>query len=176
MANEPVPIERQIALAEQRIAAIPAWAEKHQTRLKYGGLAVAAVVLAPVVWTGVVGLVGGIVFTGLAIAATQALPWVAKRASNAKAEALTREANRHLQALRAEAQRNPIETLWTGSHEDEALLEKRRAALVVLDGKARAFGGKLETFRKKFGSNIEQLPRLEERHKKMMQVIDVRQK
>lgn len=170
------PLETQIATVERRIAEIPQWAERHQTRLKYGGLFVVAVVLAPVVWTGVIGLVGGVVFTGLAIAATQALPWFAKRAANAKAEAMVREDNRHLQALKAEAQRNPIETLWTKFHQDEAINERRSQALIALDGKARAFGGKLDSFRKKFGANVEQLARLEERGRKMALVVEVRRK
>jgi hypothetical protein len=164
----------QITVLEQRIAGIPAWAERHQTRLKYGGLFVAAVVLAPVVWTGVVGLAGGLVFTALAIAGTQALPVVARRMANAKAEAMEREANRHLQALKAEAQKNPVETLWRGYAEDERILEQRSQALVELDGKARAFGGKLDGFRKKFGANVEQLARFEDRQKKMVQVVNMR--
>jgi hypothetical protein len=88
-------------------------------------------------WIAVVAALGAAaVGTAFAIAATvglaivNATPVVIKKASNMRIEALMREQNRHLAAIQAEAERNPIPTLWNQHAEDGKEIQEMKDALM----------------------------------------------
>jgi hypothetical protein len=180
-------IQAQIAEVEQRIERLPALAEKHATKLKWGVGIAACFILAPVVWTGIVGLTGALVFGAIAYGSAMAAPVLAKRLSHMKYEALKVADNKHLEALQAEKVRHlssvkaaaassPVETLWLGWKDNEKVLKNRRDALVSLDGKTRTFGEKMEGFRKKFGENVPEVAKYADRHQRMAEVVEMRRR
>lgn len=77
----------------------------------YGAGAVVLVVLGPAILTGVLAGFAAIVAGAVGVMVVNFAPVFAKRVANAATEAKIAEANRHIAALKAEATRNPIETL-----------------------------------------------------------------
>lgn len=100
-----------IAQAEDKVKQVPALAEKHGAKVKIALAAVAAIVAAPFVLMGIGGLIGGTIIVAGAYAVMHFAPVYAKRVQNMKQEMLYKEANRYLESLKAEARKNPIETM-----------------------------------------------------------------
>lgn len=165
----------QLRAAEQQLQQVPAIAQRHANKIKWIGGAVACVVAAPFVLAGIGGLIGGAVFVAVAYALTEFAPVAAKRIGNAKAEAMERELNRHIAAIKAEAQKNPVPTLWNKWNNDGQVLIRRREVIVKLEGQRRTFKTKLDGLKQRFGPDVAQLARFEERVVRMGEVINARQ-
>ncbi len=172
MAAENLPA--QLSAAERRLQELPVLAQKHANKLKWVGGAIACVVIAPFVLMGIGGLIGGIAFVAIGYTASEFAPVFAKRVANAKAEAMEREINRHIMALKAEAQKNPVPTLWNKWNDDGQVLNRRRDSIVTLEGQRRTFKTKLDGMKQRFGPDVAQLARFEERVNRMGEVIVAR--
>lgn len=148
MANDTLPT--QITVLEQRIAEIPQWAKRNTTKLKWIGGAAACVLVAPIVWTGVVGLVGGVVFVGLGYIATELAPVFARKVSDKKMQMMLAQANQHLAALKAEARKNPIETLQNLYREKQEALEAVKQKIHKFATKVNNYGLNVKKFTEDF--------------------------
>jgi hypothetical protein len=139
-----------IAQAEEKVKQVPALAEKHGTKVKIAVAAVAGVVAAPFVLMGIGGLIGGTIIVAGAYAVMHLAPVYARRVQNAKQELLYAEANRHLQALKAESRKNPVETLQTTYLERESALKKNDGDISKFATKVNNYKMKVQGFKKQF--------------------------
>lgn len=108
MAND---IQVQIQDSEKKLLALKDSVMKRANYIKAGLAVVVLAIIAPIAISGVVGALALSAIGVIALVAVNGFPVLAKKLANAKVEALIAEENRHLQALKAEANRNPIETL-----------------------------------------------------------------
>lgn len=143
-------LQVQIQAAEQRIKDLPAWAERHAGKLKWAAFAAVCVLIAPIVLAGIGGLIGGIVFTAIGFTAMQLAPVFAKRIANMKKEMMLAEANRHLEALKAEARKNPIETMQNVWLEQGRKLKTESDKIGKFATKVNKYGQQRDDLKRKF--------------------------
>jgi hypothetical protein len=143
-------LQVQIAAAEQRLAQVPAIAQKYGTAIKWGVGGAACIVAAPFVLAGIGGLIGGTILVAGMYVVTQAAPVFARRVQNTKQEMLMAEANLHLAALKAEARKNPIETLQNVYREKETALSATSDKIHKFATKVNNYGLNLKNFKRDF--------------------------
>lgn len=130
MSND---IQAQIVSAEQHIVNLRNSVAKRANLIKWGLGTAVVIVIAPLAVTG---LIGALALAGIGVVGLVAIngfPVLATRLANAKAEALIVEANRHLAALKAEAAKNPIETLQNEQRQKHKELAKELRSIQEFD-------------------------------------------
>jgi len=112
---------------------------KLQTKFKVGLAILAAAIVAPVVWLAVGGLIG------LAVAGVLALTIV-----NAAPVLSMKLANWRLKAIKAEAYKNPVETLQMALKEKLEKLEQFRLKIVEFSTSVKSYRSKVQAFSEKW--------------------------
>lgn len=139
-----------IARAEDRVRQVPALAERHGTKVKVALAIGAGIIAAPFVLMGIGGLIGGTIIVGIAYTVMQLAPWYAKRVQNMKQELLLAEANRHLEALKAEARKSPIETMQNVWLEQGSKLKTESDKIQKFATKVNKYGQQVQELKRKF--------------------------
>lgn len=103
--------QSQIAVWEQKVTELKASVVKKATWIKWGAAGVLVVLLGPAILTGAVTGLLGILAAIIGLVAVHWFPVISMKVANRAAEAKIAEYNRHIAALKAEATKNPIETL-----------------------------------------------------------------
>lgn len=143
-------LQVKISDAERRLQEIPAWAEKYGTKLKWAGGAIVCAAVSPFILMGIGGLLGGIAFVVIGYTATEFSPVISKKISNRKKEMLLAEANRHLAALKAEARKNPIETIQNVWLEQGRKLKLEYDNIGKFATKVNKYGMQLKALKEQF--------------------------
>lgn len=109
--------------------------------VKGGILCVAAFFFAPIAATVIQGLAGLIVVTIIGCGSVFVAPLIAQRAGNFR-----------LKLIKAEAAKNPMETLQNDLREKTIALDNRKTAIKTLDAKIRTFSDKVDGLKDRFGA------------------------
>lgn len=131
-----------------------------ETLVKAAGLAVVGVLVAPFVLLAIKGLIGAGIALGLGLSIIYFTPVVA-----------TKMANWRLKMLKAEATKNPVETLQNDYVKRQEALARFEASIRSFAGEVGLFSDKLETFSKKFP---EEAPKFRENLGKMNELLVLR--
>lgn len=107
---------------------------------KIAALIVVGFFIAPFIWIAIGGLIGLFVAIVLCVAAWMIRPWIYSVAANAR-----------LALVKAEAQRNPVETLEEDLRKKTVALDGRRTNIELLNGQIRTFSDKVDGVREKYG-------------------------
>ncbi|HEY8994088.1 MAG TPA: hypothetical protein VIM71_05470 [Lacunisphaera sp.] len=107
---------------------------------KYGALLVAGFLVAPYIWVAIGGLIGLIVAVGVIIAAWMVRPVVFSFAANMR-----------LKLIKAEAAKNPVETLQNDLKDKAKALSDRKDAIEKLNSQIRTFSDKVDEIRASYG-------------------------
>lgn len=114
-------------------------AQRWATVAKYVAILGVGFVVSPYVFTAITGLVGLIAAGGIMLATWMLLPAVGTFAANLR-----------LKLLKAEAARNPIETLENEHLRRSQLLTERKNKIETLAAKTNGFGSKLTDFKRRY--------------------------
>lgn len=124
---------------------------------KYAALLCVGFFVAPFIFTAITGLIGLIVAGVIMLAAWMLLPTVETAARNLR-----------LKMLKAEAARNPIETLENEYLRREQELNERRNKITALAAKTENFGSQLEDFKRRWPANA---PKYESVYQRMVALV-----
>ena len=131
------------------------------TIAKWATFIVVGFLFAPYAVVAITGMLGLIVGCGIAAGTWLMLPVVEAKAMNLR-----------LKMIKAEAAKNPIETLESEYLRRQLLLDQRKTAIETFDAKTRTFGDKLDGFKRdypdeaqKFQSTYDQMALLLKRQK-----------
>ena len=134
-------------------------AQKWGTVAKWLAFAVVGFLVSPFILATIEGMLGLIVVGLVAGGVWMALPAIQSAAINMR-----------LKLIKAEAARNPIETLQAEYMRRSGLLDERKKAIETFDAKTRTFGDKLDGFKRdypaeapKYQQIYDQMVRLEKR-------------
>lgn len=108
---------------------------------KYGALLVAGFFVAPYIWVAIGGLIGLIVAVGVILAAWMVRPVVFSFAANMR-----------LKLIKAEAAKNPVETLQNDLKDKAAALGQRKDAIETLNSQIRTFSDKVDEIHATYGA------------------------
>jgi hypothetical protein len=108
---------------------------------KYGALLVAGFLVAPYIWVAIGGLIGLIIAVGVILAAWMVRPVVFSFAANMR-----------LKLIKAEAAKNPVETLQNDLKDKAQALSDRKDAIEKLNSQIRTFGDKVDEIRASYGA------------------------
>ncbi len=108
---------------------------------KYGALLVVGFFVAPFIWVAIGGLIG-LVVAGLVILTTWMLRPVV----------FTFAANMRLKLIKAEAAKNPVETLQNDLKDKAQALGKRKEAIETLNSQIRTFSDKVDEIKSRYGT------------------------
>lgn len=108
---------------------------------KYGALLVAGFLVAPYIWVAIGGLIGLIVAVGVILAAWMVRPVVFSFAANMR-----------LKLIKAEASKNPVETLQNDLKDKAKALSDRKDAIEKLNSQIRTFSDKVDEIRASYGA------------------------
>jgi hypothetical protein len=108
---------------------------------KYGALLVAGFIVAPFIWVAIGGLIGLIVAAGVILAAWMVRPVVFSFAANMR-----------LKLIKAEAAKNPVETLQNDLKDKAKALSDRKDAIEKLNSQIRTFSDKVDEIRASYGA------------------------
>jgi len=143
-------LQVKIKQVESQLAEIPGKTAKWANKMKWiAGLGV-CILISPFVLMGIGGLVGGMTFIIIAYAASQFVPYFVSKISNKKKEMMLAEANRHLAALKAEARKNPVETMQNVYREQALVLKDRADKIQKFATKVNKYGMQLKDLKAKF--------------------------
>ncbi len=124
-------------------------AQKWATITKAAGVLVVGFVLAPYIFTAITGLIGL-----LAAGAVMAITWTVLPMLGDAAK------NLRLRLIKAEAARNPIETLEGEYLRRSQLLNERKTKIETLAAKTQGFGSKLVQFKRDYPTEAEQFQQI----------------
>lgn len=125
--------QTQLAVWEQKLVGIKQGIGKKAGFIKWGGAALLLVLLGPAILTGALAGVAGVIAAIIGLVLVHWLPVISLKISNRAAEAKIAEANRHIQALKTEAARNPIETLQREQKQKHVELDREAAGIQDFD-------------------------------------------
>jgi hypothetical protein len=111
---------------------------------KYGALLAVGFAAAPYVFTAITGLIGLVVAGALMLGTWMLLPFIGDAAANFR-----------LRLIKAEASKNPIETLENESLRRAQLLQVRQEKIESLAAKTAGFGSKLQQFKRDFPADAQ---------------------
>ena len=100
----------------------------------------AGFLVAPFVWTALGGLLGLIAGAGICLGAWMIRPWVFSAAANMR-----------LKLIKAEARRNPVETLEENLRSETVKLDERKTNIEKLSAQIRNFEGKVDEIANRYG-------------------------
>lgn len=107
---------------------------------KYAALLGIGFVVAPFIWTAIGGLIGLAAAGAILVGGWMVLPVVESAAANMR-----------LKLIKAEAARNPVETLQNDLRAKTVALDERKTAIQRLNGNIRTFGDKVDGIKAKYG-------------------------
>ena len=141
--------------------------KKQRTELiiKVVGLLGVCLILGPLATTlaaGGMALAGLIVGAAALFTVVKFIPWFALKIGNAR-----------LKAIKAEASKNPVETLQNDYQKRQSALGEFRQKIVNFSAEVKNFADKLVDFNKKFPAEA---PKFKEQLSKMRQLLELRQK
>ena len=122
---------------------------------------IVGLVAAPVVGLAITGLVGLLIAGIIGLGTLAILPWVEMKAANWR-----------LKLIKAEAAKNPVETLQNEYRRQQEKLVTVKEAIKVFDTKIRTFEGKLDGFKSTYPSEA---PRYDEQLAQMKKLLALRQ-
>lgn len=131
-----------------------------ETGVKLGLLALGGFIVAPFIFLAIKGLVGLAVAAAVGLAVVNFAPVVAMKFANWR-----------LQAIKAEATRNPIETLQNQYAERQLALGKFREAITNFSASVKSFQDKLSEFKVKFPQDSEKFA---DQLSQMKRLLDLR--
>ncbi|HEX2851799.1 MAG TPA: hypothetical protein VHO24_01080 [Opitutaceae bacterium] len=108
---------------------------------KYGALLVAGFLVAPYIWIAIGGILGLIVAIVVILAAWMVRPVVFSMAANLR-----------LKLIKAEASKNPVETLQNDLKEKAQALGNRKEAIETLNSQIRTFSDKVDEIKASYGA------------------------
>lgn len=115
--------------------------KQYETAGKVIALGVAGFFVAPVIFLTIKGLVGLAIAAGLGLLLVNVgAPWFGDKLANWK-----------LKAIKAEAAKNPVETLQNDYKAKSIALDERKTAIEKLNGKIRTFSDKVDGIKSKYG-------------------------
>lgn len=140
--------------------------EQRKARLaagvKWGLGLIGAAIVAPVVFLAVQGLVGLILAGVLGLAIVHGAPVLSMRFANWK-----------IKAIKAEAARNPVETMQAVLQEKDRSVDSFAQRVEDFATEVRNFGNKLDGFRAQFPAEA---PKFEETHEQMKKLLELRRR
>jgi hypothetical protein len=142
--------QNQIAVWEKRITDLKAGVEKKSTYIKWGVGVALLILFGPMVLTGLITGIGIILAGAVVFALTQFAPVFGRFIANKSTEMAIAEANRHLEALKAEARRSPIETMQNVYLEQGRQLKARYDLIEKFSTKVNKYGMQVQDLKEKF--------------------------
>jgi hypothetical protein len=137
--------------------------ERTELAVKVAGLLGVCLVLGPlatIIASGLGALAALMVGAAGVFTVWKFLPWFALKVGNAR-----------LKAIKAEAARNPVETLQTDYQKRMSALEEFRAKIVVFTGEVNGFAEKLKMFGEKYPADV---PKFRDQLSKMRSLLELR--
>lgn len=116
-------------------------AQRWGTVAKWGAFALIGFIVAPFMQAVITGMLGLIVAGAIAGATWVLLPVVESMGANLR-----------IKLIRAEAARNPIETLTEDLRQKTVALDERKTSIETLDGQTRTFADKVDGIKQKYGA------------------------
>jgi hypothetical protein len=113
--------------------------ERIQAIVKIGGLCLTALIVAPFIFTIIQGLVGMIVAFGISYSTLYFWPYIGMKFANWR-----------LKAIRAEANKNPVETLLVEQQRKQKLWDAAKVAVENIGAQCKNFDSKLDGFIKDY--------------------------
>ena len=107
---------------------------------KYGAVLVAGFLVAPYIWVAIGGIIGLIVAVGVILVAWMLRP-----------VAFSFAANMRLKLIKAEAAKNPVETLQNDLKDKAQALANRKDAIETLNSQIRTFSDKVDEIKASYG-------------------------
>lgn len=107
---------------------------------KYAALLAIGFAVAPFIWIAIGGLLGMLVAGVICLGAWMLLPWIEAKAQNLR-----------LKLIKAEASKNPVETLQNDLRDKTVALDQRKTAIEKLNGQIRTFADKVEDIKSRYG-------------------------
>lgn len=107
---------------------------------KWGMLLPVGFIVAPYIWIALGGLLGLLTGVGILVGAWCLRPWVFAVAANAR-----------LKLIKAEASRNPVETLQEDLRRKTVALDERKTNIEKLNGQIRTFADRVDEIRSRYG-------------------------
>lgn len=107
---------------------------------KYAALLGVGFFVAPFIFTAITGLVGLLTAGGIMLATWMTMPAIEAGAANLR-----------LKFIKAEAARNPVETLQNDLRDKMVALDERKKNIQKLDGQIRMFSDKVDGIKTKYG-------------------------
>lgn len=108
---------------------------------KYAALLGIGFFVAPFIFTAITGLIGLIAAGGIMLGTWMLLPAIEAAAANMR-----------LKLIKAEAARNPVETLQNDLRQKTVALNERKTAIERLNGQIRTFADKVNEIRERYGA------------------------
>lgn len=109
---------------------------------KWGLLLPVGFLVAPFIWVAIGGLIGLLVGAGILVATWMLRPVVFSAAANMR-----------LKLIKAEASRNPVETLQEDLRKKTVALDERKTNIEKLNAQIRTFGDKVDDIAERYGKN-----------------------
>lgn len=131
---------------------------------KYVFLVFAFALLAPVIWLAVGGLFGAILFAGTYVGAWMVRPWVFMKAANLR-----------LKFIKAEAAKNPVETLQSEHLRQTEMLGERKKGVESMAGAIRTLDQAVDNLEREF-PNSPELPQMRQDQTELMKLLEARQR
>lgn len=107
---------------------------------KYAALLVVCFFIAPYIWIAIGGLIGLLAAAAVLIGTWMIRPWVYAVAANAR-----------LKLVKAEARKNPVETLEEDLRRKTVALDDRKTNIEKLNAQIRTFGDKVDEILNRYG-------------------------
>lgn len=128
--------------------------------VKLGMYSVTGLVVAPYVFLAIKGIMGLLALCGIGLLAVNVVPALSNML-----------ANWSLKAIKAEAEKNPIETLELDYGKQENRLEQYKESITGFSASVKTFEDKLESFRSEFPQDTD---KFDEQLKKMKRLLEIR--
>lgn len=126
---------------------------------KYGALLVVGFFVAPFIFTAITGVVGLAAAGGILLGTWMVLPALGNAAANMR-----------LKLIKAEAAKNPVETLQNDLLAKTLQLEERKKAIERLNGQIRTFGDKVDAIKARYGADDSSYLKLRDDHADLKRV------
>jgi hypothetical protein len=162
-------VQTQILGWEQKIDFLKKQVDRKANVLKWIVGLGALAVFGPLVLSGLLAGAAALVIGAAVFAAVQLAPAGAKWLVNKRTELEIAEANRHLQALKAEARKNPVETLQNVYMEKESALNVVNGKIMKFATKVNEFGLKVNAMKRDFPQDAEAFQKIHEDMKELLE-------
>lgn len=162
----------QLAVWEQKLADAKAGIGKKAGYIKWGGAFALLVLLGPAILTGALAGIVGLIAAVLGLVVVHWWPVISFKIANRAAEAKIAEYNRHIAAIKAEARKNPVETMQSVYIEQGRQLKERSEKIQKFATKVNKYGQKLSDLKKQFPNETATFDKV---HQDMSELLRKRQ-